>query len=110
MYRLFPYGKSGLKSQRRGLYQLSDRSLPVWEEWIEINFPCPRNTPLGRLFPYGKSGLKSVDGGGDGVQHKSLPVWEEWIEIVALLYVDNPIMSLPVWEEWIEMTKKMCLR
>ena len=36
------------------------KSLPVWEEWIEI--PIFRAViPLGvRLFPYGKSGLKSA--------------------------------------------------
>ena len=80
------------------------RSLPVWEEWIEIC--CPVQTPpppgslpvweewiemlMGRrflnrisgLFPYGKSGLKFAARVGVDVGAGSLPVWEEWIEIL----------------------------
>ena len=33
---LFPYGKSGLKSFQFFLILHLLRSLPVWEEWIEI--------------------------------------------------------------------------
>ena len=34
--RLFPYGKSGLKSAVPGQVGGRMPSLPVWEEWIEI--------------------------------------------------------------------------
>ncbi len=63
------------------LRRLPIRSLPVWEEWIEI--VCPGH---------------NLSGGG------SLPVWEEWIEIRGTVYDYNEhVGSLPVWEEWIEI-------
>ena len=60
--RLFPYGKSGLKShQQRGRSRYAE-SLPVWEEWIEMEV-------LRHCSNY----------------IRSLPVWEEWIEIMQEL-------------------------
>ena len=79
------YGKRPAKSP-------GSKSLPVWEEWIEI---------LQQLVEFGL-GLVS------------LPVWEEWIEILPIL--PKPmftVMSLPVWEEWIEIPSarwKLCGR
>ena len=35
-WRLFPYGKSGLKCNRGQEARIYAESLPVWEEWIEI--------------------------------------------------------------------------
>ena len=55
-------------------------SLPVWEEWIEINWAMV-----------------------NFILTKSLPVWEEWIEIAIVPLSDNAFRSLPVWEEWIEI-------
>ena len=56
------------------------KSLPVWEEWIEIMAlgiaPC---------------------------HDMSLPVWEEWIEIIHQGLSRLERKSLPVWEEWIEI-------
>ena len=56
------------------------RSLPVWEEWIEIDIETTRI-----------------------VEIESLPVWEEWIEIVSAGGTESIYKSLPVWEEWIEI-------
>ena len=58
---LFPYGKSGLKLQALEVLVDQILSLPVWEEWIEINII--------------KYNLQIIC--------MSLPVWEEWIEILA---------------------------
>ena len=79
---LFPYGKSGLKSHSKWAMGRQKRSLPVWEEWIEIRFAGSR------------SGSRS-----------SLPVWEEWIEIFARFWACTGLLSLPVWEEWIEIAR-----
>ena len=57
------------------------RSLPVWEEWIEMSGGVGGLPPAARLFPYGKSGLKCQAGSEGDEQRASLPVWEEWIEI-----------------------------
>ena len=82
--RLFPYGKSGLKSQGAGISPAPNASLPVWEEWIEIALrQAPREDAAG-LFPYGKSGLKSPSIVTIVPPFRSLPVWEEWIEITGL--------------------------
>ena len=100
-------------------------SLPVWEEWIEIDgrrypnrtnvglfpygksglkcFPVVRLVPQLGLFPYGKSGLKSPAGGADPATSRSLPVWEEWIEIPRRRPPCRDYPSLPIWEEWIEI-------
>ena len=77
---LFPYGKSGLKWLMARLSLKSARSLPVWEEWIEITHTiCHTYNTM------------------------SLPVWEEWIEIKGIAALNPVIPSLPVWEEWIEI-------
>ena len=103
-----------------------DKSLPVWEEWIEIPFAKSPCIPLSSLFPYGKSGLKLsmflssflqkslFPYGKSGLKCplwffwrpvvRSLPVWEEWIEIPSCGITATPILSLPVWEEWIEIS------
>ena len=60
------------------------KSLPVWEEWIEIRC-CASCTRSGWM---------------------SLPVWEEWIEIKRLSgFCKAELQSLPVWEEWIEILR-----
>ena len=57
------------------------RSLPVWEEWIEIiPIRCSICWTIG-----------------------SLPVWEEWIEMAVREADLRLSVSLPVWEEWIEI-------
>ena len=60
---------------------LISKSLPVWEEWIEISRRLPMRAETCGLFPYGKSGLKFFGKDGRIMMAMSLPVWEEWIEI-----------------------------
>ena len=62
------------------VFQDTLKSLPVWEEWIEMPLTC-----------------------GRGLISKSLPVWEEWIEIMISRQPTTGRRSLPVWEEWIEI-------
>ena len=80
-------------------------SLPVWEEWIEINH---LNSSFGRAqsLPVWEewieiSGLRSAP-----PRHRSLPVWEEWIEMKRTSATWNRPASLPVWEEWIEIVAR----
>ena len=79
--RLFPYGKSGLKS-------------------VIVRYLFAH----AGLFPYGKSGLKLWGRLSANAKKKSLPVWEEWIEIVCPGQIVAGAGSLPVWEEWIEIS------
>ena len=68
--RLFPYGKSGLKSDNVEFNGVKFMSLPVWEEWIEmLNF-----IQFWEL--------------------KSLPVWEEWIEILIQIMLQAAAAGL----------------
>ena len=71
-FRLFPFGKSGLKSALLGKIPFRRRSLPVWEEWIEIAIAILRDGHLGM----------------------SLPVWEEWIEIDGRRYPNRTNVGL----------------
>ena len=64
-----------------GFNRRSERSLPVWEEWIEISYPICLDFHDSSLFPYGKSGLKYRHYATYFAFCMSLPVWEEWIEI-----------------------------
>ena len=124
---LFPYGKSGLKFFGGHCGGDGPRSLPVWEEWIEM-FPasqmctqspslpvweewiemwkcyCANHRRMG-LFPYGKSGLKFITAIKRNARKRLFPYGKsglKWLWNIVLLV---KLLSLPVWEEWIEMCR-----
>ena len=125
---LFPYGKSGLKCRLPDRPADRARSLPVWEEWIEI-FDVPIGLVASRLFPYGKSGLKYILHGGfvaigglfpygkSGLKfhhafmhkiRKSLfPYGKSGLKSRTKRGIRLCTKSLPVWEEWIEISGSM---
>ena len=100
------------------------RSLPVWEEWIEIRRRLPSCHDF-RSLPVWEEWIEMAARHGDADRRTSLPVWEEWIEInlpgtriiIISLFpygksglkffpsadTSYPHWSLPVWEEWIEI-------
>ena len=100
---LFPYGKSGLKSPDCFPLVNFCRSLPVWEEWIEITRICCKNWQYFVSSRMGRVDWNKCGYTADLGTHGSLPVWEEWIEIGGGTDASADRRSLPVWEEWIEI-------
>ena len=80
-------------------------SLPVWEEWIEMEVNLINililqvSSRMGRVDWNAKAYRIEENG-----EIESLPVWEEWIEMYNYVGDNGRILSLPVWEEWIEIT------
>ena len=81
----------------------SSLSLPVWEEWIEMDYIVLVVYPDGTSLPVWEEWIEIPSRYCFLQIGRSLPVWEEWIEIKIKRHTGGISPSLPVWEEWIEI-------
>ena len=79
-------------------------SLPVWEEWIEIVQMVLSDSVKECLFPYGKSGLKFPPRRSAHAFSGLFPYGKSGLKFRnSERNTGNERRSLPVWEEWIEI-------